>query len=529
MRYFAARAERAQLSTRRAFLKGLSTFGIAPAFAACTGSESAGVPPASGSGTFQHGVASGDPYSDSVVLWTRVTPAEDAPVAVEWRIARDPDMTDVLISGVFATDATRDFTVKVLPSGLAADTHYWYQFATADAVSTIGRTKTAPRAEASLDAVRFAFTSCAYYSMGHFNAYRHIADRDDLDVVLTLGDYIYEDGGDEPLATPLVAGRYMAPAHEITTLSDYRVRHALYKTDPDLQAAHARHPWICTWDDHESTNNSHATGADDHTPGEEGIWSERKQASVQAYFEWMPVREAFNPNTHHGVHLYRRIRYADLVEFFVLDTRLEGRDPQAADQTEAEAAGRRMISAEQEAWLLDGIRQTPARWKIIAQQTMMSQLFSLPRSPFSYDSWDGYVEQRGRLLDAFDASGNVVVITGDIHTAFACELTADPTDRAAYAPGDRGAVAVEFVCPSVTTQGLPPAVVELMRSYNRQIRFAEGALGAGHGYVVVTATHDRCEGAWFFSNALTRGDYERTGPVWFVGDGGRALSRGSRR
>lgn len=529
--YFRMRVQQLPQLSRRAFLRGLSALGLAPVLSACSTSDSAtgSAPPANGSGRFEHGVASGDPYPDSVVLWTRVTPDTDAPVTVQWSIARDAAMQDVLISGHYTTDASRDYTVKVVPTGLTPQTYYWYQFSVGNVGSTIARTKTAPAITDRLDQLKFAFTSCAYYSMGYFNAYRHIADRDDLDVVFTLGDYIYEYGGDEPLATPLVPDRYMEPAHEILTLEDYRTRHRLYKTDADLQAAHAQHPWICTWDDHESANNSYTTGADDHTEGEEGLWSERKQASIQAYFEWMPVRDEFNPNTSPRTHLYRRMRYADLVEFFVLDTRLEGRDPQAADKAEAEQPGRYIMSPTQEAWLLDGLRTTPARWKVIAQQTMMSQLYVLPQTPFGYDAWDGYVDQRNRLFDAFggDDINNVVVITGDIHTAFACELTRDPSDFAAYTPEDSGAVGVEFVCPSVTTQGFPPAVVEAMRLYNRQIRFAEGALGINHGYVVVEVTPERCEGSWYFSNVLLRGDFERKGAVWGVNNGEPRLSRGS--
>ncbi len=521
--------------SRRAVLKSLSTLGLAPLLNACVDSSS----PASGAApgvdesqqppsSFKHGVASGDPYARSVLLWTRVTPERDADITVHWLIAADPELTEVVDSGSFTTNAGRDYTVKVVAEGLKPQTHYWYQFRAGDATSAVGRTKTAPTADAALEQILFAFTSCAYYSMGFFNAYHGVAQRDDLDVVLALVDYIYEDGGDEPLATPFAFGRYMEPAHEIVSLEDYRIRHALYKTDSDLQAAHAAHPWICTWDDHESANNSYTTGAADHTEGEEGNWTDRKRAAIRAYFEWMPVRDEFNPNDR-DLHLYRRIRYGDLLEFFVLDTRLEGRDPQAADSDEAAQPGRHMISPAQENWLLDGLRSTPVRWKIIAQQTMLSQLFVSPGNPFSFDSWDGYVDQRNRLLDAFagDDINNVVVITGDIHTAFCCELTKDPTDRDAYTPESQGAVGVEFVCPSITTQGLPPVVAEAMRLSNRHIRYAEGALETGHGYVVVTATPERCEGQWMYSlSVLTQIKQEREGAVWGVNDGETRLTRG---
>jgi len=528
LRYLQALQEQRFRITRRSLLQTLGLVGVAPALTHCGSSDGGpnngdgGIPPTDVVVSFQHGVASGDPHDDSVVLWTRVTPETEGPVAVSWRIARDEAMTDLVSADTFLTNADRDYTVKVEAGGLEPFTQYWYQFQVSDVVSPVGRTKTAPAGDASLDQVRFAFTSCALYAMGYFNAYRGLANRDDIDVVFALGDYIYEYGGSDPLAIPFALGRAMLPDHEIVTLEDYRTRHAQYKTDADLQAAHAAHPWICTWDDHETTNNSHTTGADNHTEGEEGTWTQRKHDAIQAYFEWLPVREAVNPNRHPDQHLYRNIRYGDLVEFFVLDTRLEGRDPQPADAEEAADPARHMISPTQEAWLLDGLRTTPAKWKILAQQTMISQLNIAPGSPFSLDPWDGYVAQRNRLFDAFasDDIDNVIVITGDIHTAFCTELTKDPDDRDAYTPGERGSVGVEFVCPSITTQGFPPAVINLLQPFNRHIRYAEGALDTGHGYVVVTATPQTCDAAWMYAlSVLTPLQAERPGPVWGVDDG----------
>lgn len=513
---------------RRTVLKGLATLGLAPALSACGDSapQQAGPAPdvpADGPVRFDHGVASGDPYADSVVLWTRVTPADDADVPVAWELAGDEGMQDIVASGVFVTNAARDYTVKVMADRLRPATRYWYRFRCGDAVSIVGRTKTAPSADAAPEQLKFAFASCAWYSMGYFNAYRGIAEKADLDVVLMLGDYIYEYGGDELLSTPFALGRYMAPGHEIVTLADYRQRHALYKTDPDLQAAHAAHPWICTWDDHESTNNSYTEGADNHTEGEEGVWTQRKRVSAQAYFEWLPVRDEFNPNNGPGAVLYRRLQYGDLAEFFVLDTRLEGRSVQPEDNEAAADPARHMISRAQEEWLLDGMRSTTARWKIVAQQTMLSQLYVAPNRPFTRDSWDGYTAQRGRLLDAFAGIDDVVVITGDIHTAFCNELTPDPTSSS-YQPGVSGSVGVEFVCPSITSQGLPPAVVNALQPFNRHIRYAEGALETNHGYVVVTATPQWCDAAWMYAlSVLTPIKAERPGQVWRVNSGETTL------
>ena len=516
---------------RRSVLKGLATLGAAPALSACgdAGRQLPGAAPpvdADVAVSFVHGVASGDPWDDSVVLWTRVTPAQasdDIPVA--WEIASDEAMTDIVGSGVFVTNSARDFTVKVVAEQLEPWTHYWYRFRCGEAISMVGRTKTAPRAEVALDQLRFAFSSCAWYSMGYFNAYRGIAERDDLDVVFSLGDYIYEYGGDELLSTPFALGRYMAPGHEIVSLQDYRTRHAVYKTDPDLQAAHAAHPWICTWDDHESANNSYANGADNHSEGEEGSWTARTRTAIQVYFEWLPVREEYNPNTNPDAFLYRRMQYGDLVEFFVLESRLEGRTVQAENADQASDPQRYMISPQQEQWLLDSMRDSTARWKILAQQTMMSQLFIAPGIPFGYDSWDGYVAQRNRLFQAFAEMDDVVVITGDIHTSFCNELTVDPRD-ANYQPGVSGSVGVEFVCPSVSSQGLPLAVVNVLQLYNRHMRQAVGDLEVGHGYVVMTATPQRCEAAYrYMVSVRTPLQLELAGPVWGVNSGEKVLTR----
>lgn len=528
-----ARRNRSQANglDRRSVLKGLATLGAAPALSACgeAGRQLSGPAPqvdADVAVSFIHGVASGDPWDDSVVLWTRITPAEDTDeIPVAWEIARDEAMTDIVGSGVFVTDAGRDYTVKVVATQLEPWTRYWYRFRCGEAVSMLGRTKTAPRAEVALDQLRFAFSSCAWYSMGYFNAYRGIAERDDLDVVFTLGDYIYEYGGDELLSTPFALGRYMAPGHEIVSLQDYRTRHALYKTDPDLQAAHAAHPWICTWDDHESTNNSYADGADNHTEGEEGSWTERKRTAMQVYFEWLPVREEYNPSTHPDAFLYRRLQYGDLVEFFVLESRLEGRSVQAENAEEAADPQRYMISPQQEKWLIEGMRESTARWKVVAQQTMMSQLFIAPGVPYGYDAWDGYVSQRNRLFEAFAEIDDVVVITGDIHTSFCNELTVDPRDMA-YQPGVSGSVGVEFVCPSISSQGLPLVVVNVLQLYNRHMRQAVGDLEIGHGYVVMTATPQRCEAAYrYMVSVRTPLKLELPGPVWGVNSGEKTLTR----
>jgi alkaline phosphatase D len=321
----------------------------------------------------------------------------------------------------------------------------------------------------------------------------------------------------------------------MTSLADYRLRHANYKSDVDLQAAHRQHPWICTWDDHESTNDSHTTGAQNHTEGSEGVWSNRKRFSIQAYFEWMPVREAFNPLTHPDQHLYRRLRYGNLLDIFVLDTRLEGRDPPPANAAAASEANRRIMSNTQEQWLLNGLVSSTATWKLVAQQTMIGLLYTTPGNSFTLDAWDGYLAQRARLLDFIggqNPSGqpiqNVVVITGDIHTAFATEVTKTPTDTTAYVPGLRGSVAVEFVCPSITSVGFPE--VRALQQTNRHLRYAEASGDGGHGYNVLDITPQRCQSEWFFNaTVLQPSDIERAGlmSVWKADAGVPYLSQGT--
>lgn len=512
--------------SRRSLLQGLASMGLAPAIAGCGRANSHADPdddtenPAGAQAArFAHGVASGDPEPDSVVLWTRVTPVADAPVTVSWVVGTDAELTEVVQQGEFVTSGERDFTVKVVAEGLQPFRHYWYQFAVGEQRSVIGRTRTAPAADSDVQKLRFATTSCALYSFGYFNVYGGVARQDDLDVVFCLGDYIYEYGADELEGTAVLPDRTMVPAHQTVTLEDYRQRYALYRADPDLQKAHAQHPWICTWDDHETANNSYDDGAPAHDESVDGPWEVRKRAGIQAYFEWLPVREAFNPNL--GGQMYRRVAYGPLVDFFVLDTRLQGRDIQP-ERGEASGSDRMMMSAEQENWLIDGLRSSPARWKFIAQQTMMAQLDVVPGEPFLPDSWSGYTAQRDRLLEAFGGQDggppidSVVVLAGDIHTSFAIELSKDYLDPTAYQPGIQGAVGVEFVCPSVTTPLSVPIVADqAFRAGHPNIRYSEGTSDAGHGYLVFDVAENSVEAAFHYPiSILTRTEYERVvGPL----------------
>ncbi|HEV2783648.1 MAG TPA: alkaline phosphatase D family protein [Actinophytocola sp.] len=269
---------------------------------------------------FAHGVASGDPLPDAVLLWTRVTPTPDAlpgsgqgpTVDVVWEVATDPAFAAVVGAGTATTGPERDHTVKVDATGLAPSTVYYYRFRLGDAVSAVGATRTAPATDAAVPRLRFGVVSCSNWQAGYFAAYRHLAERGDLDAVVHLGDYLYEYApGEFPVGSTV---RPHAPAAEMLTLADYRTRHAQYKSDPDLQRLHAACPWIVTWDDHEAANDAWSGGAENHQPGE-GSWVDRRAIANRAYFEWMPVRNAGDRP------LYRRLRFGRLAELSMLDLR----------------------------------------------------------------------------------------------------------------------------------------------------------------------------------------------------------------
>ena len=295
---------------------------------------------------FSHGVASGDPLADSVILWTRVTPESAGDVEVFWELSTSSDFGSVLASGLFTTNGDRDFTVKVEATCLQPGTTYYYRFQSLGRTSVVGRTKTAPYG--STDQRRFAFCSCSSFPHGYFHAYRQVGERQDIDVVMHLGDYIYEYGN----------GAYgnireSDPPWEIVTLEDYRRRHASYKLDLDLQEAHRQHPWICTWDDHETANNSYSDGAQNHNTGE-GSWDDRKEAGRTAYFEWLPIREGNEGR------LYRQFLTDDLMDILVLDTRIEGRDEEGTTVVEAYDEERQLLGVNQESWLLERLSASPS-------------------------------------------------------------------------------------------------------------------------------------------------------------------------
>ncbi len=344
--------------------------------------------------TFRHGVASGDPLPDSVVLWTRSPGATE----VEWVVARDPELRQVVARGTAATSADVDHTVKVDPGGLEPATTYWYRFSVGDDHSPTGRTRTAPAPGASVDHLRLGLVSCASYAAGWFHAYRNLARRD-VDLVVHVGDYLYENG------RHLKKGPRNHPPRRAVTLDGYRARHALYKTDHDLQALHARHPMVAVWDDHELVGGAWSGGAHEHVPRLHGSWADRKAAAVRAYWEWMPLRQ---PDPAVPERIYRMLRWGDLADLALLDTRLIGRDEPVGRGNgvvvKVSDTGRSMLGEDQRTWLATEMAASTARWRVLASQVVLAPIPLLAGRLLNPGQWDGYPEERDWLFRVLGAA-----------------------------------------------------------------------------------------------------------------------------
>ncbi len=515
-------------------------------------------------GVFGYGVASGDPTGDAVVIWTRVTPPRrhrDEPVAtpgsgrgsptvVHWEVSRDEHFERVVRRGTVRTSPGSDHTVKVDVTGLRAYTRYYYRFRVGGAVSPTGRTQTAPDEPDQTHALRFALVSCSNYTGGYFTAYRAIGQRDDLDFVLHVGDYIYEygNGADRYGPSALVGERDMQPPGETIELRDYRLRHALHKADPDLQQAHHQHPFITIFDDHEVANNAWDSGAENHTPGVEGSFLRRRRAAYRAYLEWMPFRlPEQQAEPHEGTRFFKRFTFGELGDLSVLETRQNrsrqvdvapftttgggfiptGVDPGVDAALAAE--GRHLPDPEQLDWLEKGVTAGTG-WHLVGNQVILAPIrfpgdvlgapgFTLLNS----DQWDGYQADQAALLAHLGRqpqdAGDVVVLTGDIHSSWAIDLpsTLPVPGETVLAGTPYDSIGVEFVCPSITSDGFyeiaaaglaaggaPPspeavaaqtdAVAAYIGGHNAWVRYLDGI---GHGYVLVDVTPDRVQADYF--------------------------------
>ncbi|MES2682784.1 MAG: alkaline phosphatase D family protein [Pseudomonadota bacterium] len=522
---------------RRSFLQGAGVLLAAPLIQSCGNSSDpqvAGLPGSPGaapSGTvaapkmamFMHGVASGDPLTDRVILWTRVTlDAETVSAAtaarVDYLVSLTPDLAAPISTGSFSTGPARDYTVKVDQAGLSSYTSYFYQFSItlADGMvikSPIGRTRTAPKT-GDTDRLRIVSTSCQNFSFGFFNPLGAIAAKAaDLDLMLFLGDYIYETGG-----ASNVDGRDHFPANEIISLSDYRQRHAQYKTDPDLQECHRQIAYIAVWDDHETTNNSYRTSADNHTPDTEGCWEERMGWAIRAYFEWMPIRDnastAFDAPTAAacpGVPLSgylpegngrieRNFKYGELADIIMLDTRLQGRAVQ--NGTAIVTAEQTILGAAQRERFLASLSASTATWKLIGQQMTFAPLKAVPLPEaqggtfLNEDAWDGYRFDRNAVLQhiADKRIANVVFLSGDTHVVTAFDVPMEPSDPTLYNPATgEGSLAVEFSNSGVANVGI---LGEFLMANNPHLKYANIA---ERGYLLLDITAERTQGEYFFT------------------------------
>ncbi|RAJ58270.1 alkaline phosphatase D [Streptomyces sp. Amel2xB2] len=443
---------------------------------------------------FTLGVASGDPRPDSVVLWTRLAPEPyepdgglpREPVAVRWELARDKGFTRDVRSGETTAHPEFNHAVHVVPEGLSPRTGYYYRFRTGIWTSTVGRTRTAPSAADASGSLRFAAVSCQAYHDGYFTALGHLAREEDVDAVLHLGDYLYEyavdaHGGDRADPTLQLPDRFNK---ETVTLEDYRLRYALYHRDPDLQAAHAAHPWIVTWDDHEVENN-YADETPEGSPPE--AFLARRAAAYRAYYENLPLRPPQQPSGS-SLQLYRRLQFGRLAQLDILDGRQHRDDQSAGDgwkvpTDETTRPDRTMLGTAQERWLADGWESSRAVWNVVPQQTVLSRRRNRTSGPYplSMDAWDGYPAARGRFLDAARKAGvtNLAVLTGDVHVHYAMDIKEDFDDTGSRTAG------VELVTTSVASGGdgvAEPGDWQTLRDANPHMKFYDGR----RGYVLLT-------------------------------------------
>ena len=559
-----------KISRRELIQKSLFGFGalsLPVAFTGCNdGSDDES---AEAQADFLHGVASGDPLQDKVILWTRLTPVDlNARLKVTWEIATDNQFKQNLKTGMVETTKTDDFTVKVDAAGLQANTIYYYRFRFGNKISSVGQTKTLP---ISTNKVTFAVCSCSNYPAGYFYVYREMA-KQNVDVIIHLGDYIYEYGADGYAAEDAAKlGRTLPTDNnkEIIKLDDYRKRYALYRQDKDLQAAHQRHPFIVIWDDHELANDTWRDGAENHQ-SDEGSFSDRKLAALQAYFEWMPIRPV--TSTDH-LNIYRQFNFGSLVELTMLDTRIIARDKQLEYADYMTAAGlnaqkfqvdltdpkRTLMGYTQRDWLVDKLKQSTATWNVIGQQVLMSKmwipaelLLSLGQItsggasaetlakmnaqitelvtlklrleqgdptltaqektrvttvvPYNLDAWDGYYAERETVYENLASlNKKVIVLAGDTHNAWASYLY---SQKGQY-------VGVELATSSVSSPGLEK-YLSIPIAQLQQFEFAFTTLIDElaycnlnqRGYLLVTLDQAQVQSDWIFVDSIKNAEYK---------------------
>jgi alkaline phosphatase D len=460
---------------------------------------------------FAHGVASGDPLTDRVMIWTHIGSERDS-VAVTWTVARDPGLSNVILSGETTADAERDHTVHVDVTGLEPGVTYHYGFSAEGESSPVGRTWTL-RADA--ERLRFAMCSCAKHNAGFFNAYARIAERDDLDFLLHLGDYIYEASnipakGQTPGAD---IGRDFDPLGECRTLDEYRTRYRQYHRDPDVQALHLALPIIPTLDDHELADGAWAGGSDAHDPKKHGPWEDRMAAAFRARWEWLPARP---PDPGDSTRAFREIKLGDLADIFLLDIR--SRRDQPALEPEMSKPGRTMLGAEQRNWLMGTLDESASAWRLVGSPSIMHRTFCEKPSELletamlklklmdedgegpDEDQWDGYPAERDQLLEKFGSLDDLIVLSADIHVSVASHLSRNGSP-----------VAVEITAPSLTSQNLDEklklaprdkSIVASEGEFIEQLDHVEWCEFSGHGYVVCDVDRERLRAEWWLVDGV---------------------------
>ena len=511
--------------TRRGFL--LAT--IATAVAACSDNGSGDGATATSTTTttsevpftsdpFVLGVASGDPLADRVILWTRLAPDEPLPASdidVQWEVATDGDFAELVASGTAPAVAALGHSVHVDATGLEADTEYHYRFRIGDFTSEPARTRTFAAPGTLPDRFRFAFSSCQNWEQGYYAAYRDVVDQGDIDAFVFLGDYIYEyaTGGYSDQRS-----RTTGQEFECQSVDQYRARYALYKSDPLLRAAHATVPWIITWDDHEVDNDYAGSHSQDDDATD--AFLTRRAAAYQVWYEFMPVR--LDPPDGPELQIYRSFAHGDLLRFHVLDTRQYRADQQrnapflaqlgdavqVRDEALATSPDQTILGAAQRQWLIDGAGESQAVWDVLAQQVFMFGGNALPGADppvVVVDTWDGYAYDRRVVLEAMAASvDNLVVLTGDFHSAAVADLRTDPFDRDLPVMGSEfmaSSISSSFFDDDVAVEGLVSAAL----ATNPQIKWFD----ARRGYTVCEVTPDR----WLATYRAVKDQFDENSPV----------------
>ncbi len=492
---------------------------------------------------FYHGVASGDPLADKVIIWTRITPdsGDLSAKTVNWIVATDTAFQSIVKTGSITTDISKDYTIKVDVTGLTAGTTYYYVFKYNGIYSLTGRMKTTTN---NVNHLRFAVVSCNNYEAGFFNGFKKIAQRNDIDAIIHLGDYIYEYApkgyGDS------LNGRFVEPKNEILSEGDYRTRYSVYRLDADLRFAHQQQTFISIWDDHESTNDSYKDGAENHQTNE-GDWETRKNIAKKVYFEWMPIRDAA-ANT-----IYRKISYGSMLDLIMLDTRLEGRAKPPVNFDDVDMPIRTILGTTQYNWFINNMATSTAKWKVIGNQIIFSDLNvgfaavdSLGKPAITdikairnvenlfIDNWESYPTERNAIMDTLKnkSISNTIFITGDSHASWCFDLNKKPvvypnpvafnlpTPSSTYTPASGvGSVGVEFATPSISSANFDEAVGSATAngfetainnpipigpplgnvSYNPHLKYVDLDR---HGYFILDLKDDSAQADYYYVDTL---------------------------